>query len=610
MNEQQISFLRTATVDRVRELISQGYITWQDAKPHLNPAVRSVLTSSYEVSPQQLFDNAFAALGPAVSSNWTDSPQGEDMLKKLSAFVNHFSTDALFNGNPNFIAAKEALSKMEAQKLRAAEAKTKRASFEAELAQVKAYGTADMQGLQAFADKWKDTFADDPDYLAVKALFQSSQRSQFSAEAAQALALAQQPFSPDIFSQINAFLARWEHLFPDDPTLLNVKTALANMQASQGLYIRAAQAWNAIDHGNISAVNDFVKTQSPDHPCMHEAQQTLGALKQNKLNEIREKGPGYSRKDFLLLLDKKIFSEQELIDANVASPRSLELLRNAVNIPENAMHNTIASCTVGSEPGATDVYLWGTPNTGLMGLVSCYRVSLDSTNYGGPYGQLIQTLYDCGLTAPGTSGDFVCSLQANIFDVDKRGRTTNEKKVNLVEMSGETFLTKVAYGDSKLSLADMGNKVADLLKNRNRKIFLMVLDPSVKYVDNKIGIPVAQHKVIERMLDLMSKPENEKTMELVDAVHIVISKVNLIGQTKAEISQELSGLFSQTGTYNLVWQKILGLTRQYKNINKRYDDHKPQIYQHTLGKFWPGGVFEANSESSDKLAEDIKSNIR
>ena len=97
---------------------------------------------------------------------------------------------------------------------------------------------------------------------------------------------------------------------------------------------------------------------------------------------------------------------------------------------------------------------------------------------GGEYASALQEYVRASITPGRTYGQFVTVINGKVNKTDKKGNITSHP-INLVEMSGEEFVLKIA--DAKgVTLADMGTGVNNLLKNQNRKVFFIIIDPTRK----------------------------------------------------------------------------------------------------------------------------------
>lgn len=141
--------------------------------------------------------------------------------------------------------------------------------------------------------------------------------------------------------------------------------------------------------------------------------------------------------------------------------------------------------------GNTDVYLFGIPNTGktclLMGLCGAgdRKFLVDFKQKGGPYAAALKQYVDAGTVPGSTPGKFVTTINCDIIEnrKDRRGVEMDlTHRINFVEMSGEEFAHKLANSE-ETNLMDMGRGTKELLCNKNRKVFFIVVDPTVDIVE-------------------------------------------------------------------------------------------------------------------------------
>ncbi len=325
------------------------------------------------------------------------------------------------------------------------------------------------------------------------------------------------------------------------------------------------------------------------------------------------------------LIDEGVITERDLIEGKLATPKVLDTLRNYEYsrrfLPDlrSAMDNSSAEC----KPGYTDVYFFGMPGAGktsiLMGLASCESLNVSLITGGGMYAEVLQQYTDVGITVPCTPGTFVCTLDAKI-----RSKATPNivHKINLVEMSGQELSYMIANNEC-ITLFDSIGPGAELLKNDNRKVFFLIIDPTTNIVrinrEKEIGKDaqgkpitgleyciVNQRTILRKMVNLMESPQNREILRKVDSIHIIMTKADTLGD--AEEREEKALKIFQDKYSGDILEAMVDLCKEH-NINAQSNFH-PKLYTFSLGSFYLGGLFEYDPADSDHLVEAIEETIQ
>ena len=407
----------------------------------------------------------------------------------------------------------------------------------------------------------------------------------------------------------------------------------------QGIHVREAQLilnaiveWNNVKLTNdIFCVNDYIRN-NPNTPFKNQAQVQLMGLKQQEIGMMRTNPNSYEVNRLLRLINDGIFSDHELINAKVMTETVLETLRNHdinADLPDirQAIENSRAEC----KDGYTDVYFFGVPSTGktcvLMGMSRSNSLHINLASGGGDYAAALQQYTDVGVTVPRTPGTFVTTLEATISSVSDQGGAVH--KINLVEMSGEEFAFDIANNPDRIfTFEQMGSGATQLLKNDNRKVFFLIIDPTANVVrinreivvqdgfDEDTGEPIThtdlqycvvnQRTLIQKMVDLFTDPGNAEIMKKVDSIHIIMTKSDTLGNP-VEREEKALNIFQQKFSGDIL-KPLIDLCEEY-NINSRTNFH-PNLYTFSLGTFYVGGLYEYEQTDSDRLVVAIKNSTQ
>ena len=407
----------------------------------------------------------------------------------------------------------------------------------------------------------------------------------------------------------------------------------------QGIHVREAQLilnaiveWNNVKLTNdIFCVNDYIRN-NPNTPFKNQAQVQLMGLKQQEIGMMRTNPNSYEVNRLLRLINDGIFSDHELINAKVMTETVLETLRNHdinADLPDirQAIENSRAEC----KDGYTDVFFFGVPSTGktcvLMGMSRSNSLHINLASGGGDYAAALQQYTDVGVTVPRTPGTFVTTLEATISSVSDQGGAVH--RINLVEMSGEEFAFDIANNPDRIfTFEQMGSGATQLLKNDNRKVFFLIIDPTANVVrinreivvqdgfDEDTGEPIThtdlqycvvnQRTLIQKMVDLFTDPGNAEIMKKVDSIHIIMTKSDTLGNP-VEREEKALNIFQQKFSGDIL-KPLIDLCEEY-NINSRTNFH-PNLYTFSLGTFYVGGLYEYEQTDSDRLVVAIKNSTQ
>ena len=378
---------------------------------------------------------------------------------------------------------------------------------------------------------------------------------------------------------------------------------------------------SSIDNMDLVEIWDWIAANH-NNTNYDMARQHFVELKQKELATMQEQVSAYPPDRVFYLLEKGIFNEGELIQAGLATPESLQILRKRDDILETLpdINVEIAKCREECADDHTDIYLFGIPSTGktciLMGLIGSPNININTVRAGGPYACVLEQFLDAGLTIGQTPKDFVATIEASIQD----GR--DKHLINLVEMAGEDFAFKIADNENgTVSLEDIGVGATKLLCNGNKKSFFIIIDPTAKRVafnhlvnetDAEGNIRtylvrknVNQKIIIKRLVDLLAQPENKRILQNVSSISIVITKADLLGNGQERETEAYQRFMDQ---HKNIIGPLIDLCRE-NGINTSTNG-QPMLYTFSLGHFYVGGVYQYDPTDANKLIEVLKGNTQ
>ncbi len=380
-------------------------------------------------------------------------------------------------------------------------------------------------------------------------------------------------------------------------------------------------------HGDIFTVRKFI-CDYPRSLLIPFAESLLSALKAEEIERMKTLMDEYPAETLLALLKDKIFSRDELIVGGVATKESLRIAgkeNRALKLPK--LKDVQKRCETICVPDRTDIYLFGIPSTGktciLTGLIGADSMDANTVESAGEYAQALELYRVKGKIPDQTNKGFVATVQASITEND------NEHRINLVELAGEDFATKVARKQKgNIEFAQMGKGVPELLANNNRKVFFLIVDPTVETVivnteeevkDNNgntikdvngnpimetVELFVNQHNSLKAMIDMLCSPINKAVMKKVDAVHFIVTKSDKLGSERDRDDRAYK-LFMER--YRQLIHPLTLLCRGNginQHPNKDFNG-VPRLFTFSLGKFYPGGYYQYDDADAELLIKVI-----
>ena len=383
--------------------------------------------------------------------------------------------------------------------------------------------------------------------------------------------------------------------------------------------VSAYEQWDAVKNGDALLLDKLDQLRSyidnyPTSPFINEAKACFAEKKEELFNDMHENMMAYDRGLVMAIVNSGIVTKQELCDRGLASESSFEKMKERLNpVAQNE------KLRIESEPGVTDVFLFGIPSSGktcvLTGLLASDAWSIDFAGESRDYMNYLITACRKGLVPASTISGYTTLIKATVKEV--KGGKIYYHPVNLVEMPGEDFLNKMVLNpNGKLELDDMGIGASDLLGNNNPKALFIVIDPSATgMVDVDVTSPdgsitrqtIAQDLILRNMISLIMK--NEKIMKYVDTISFIMTKADTIqpSDRRKDAALELINKYYKRSVEDLTaFCQRLGINR---NRDKKRDGH-PELFLFSLGDFYPGGVYDYDSRDADALIERIKQTTR
>lgn len=374
--------------------------------------------------------------------------------------------------------------------------------------------------------------------------------------------------------------------------------------------------WNEVKRSrDIYKVHDYI-VDNHESPFMNEAKLLESELVDDELKEMRKNITSYDIIKFRNLINAGIFTIDELVDEDIVTDNSIETLNNLDDLREQLP--AIDQTKVQNEcpAGYTDVYFFGIPSTGktciLMGLLGSSKFDWNAKVFGGSYANDLCEYLNAGLTPDSTSGNFVTLVNGSVSDDEK---TEVAHPVNIIEMSGEEFAFRIADNpDAILSFEDMGTGATELLKNNNRKVFFIIVDPTTEIVkinrmveveDNEGNIKkviqtrrVSQKSILKGLVSLFDLKQNTEVMKKVDAIHIVVTKADMLDNTG---NRSIAAKERVVGSHSDVLRTLKRLCKESNYAINVTTGYLPKLYTFSLGRFYMGGIYEYDPTDADKL---------
>lgn len=389
--------------------------------------------------------------------------------------------------------------------------------------------------------------------------------------------------------------------------------------------------WESIKYSDKDEEDELLfkvahyRSLHPNSWLKNEVNRLYNELREKELKGMKANPSKYKKDRVDRLLDANIFTKNQLV-AEELLPQDNRETPDLKDLRTFQLENP----KIKAPEGCTDVYLFGTPGAGktclLMGLLGAdgtvdsngNSYTINTKKNGGPYAAALQEYVEAGITPGRTYGSYVTTISGVVTEKSKGDNTVNHQ-INLVEMSGEEFAIHIA-GNEKVSLADMGTGATNLLRNKNRKVFFIVIDPTalvVKFshmVDQRDGegnligqdvihTYVNQRTVINQFASLFSLEENQDIMSYVDAIHFIVTKADMLGERKERLEKARDILLDK---YSAPVQKLINYCQQSKRINYS-TNYRPHVFTFSLGRFYLGDIFDFDNTETLEIVDTIRS---
>ncbi|MDE7380960.1 MAG: hypothetical protein K2N03_02375 [Muribaculaceae bacterium] len=398
---------------------------------------------------------------------------------------------------------------------------------------------------------------------------------------------------------------------------------------------KAAEEWEDVKYYRECAeVKEYISNHSGS-PFLHEAEELLNELKREEIEKMKGQASAYESSYLLRLVDSGVFSERELVVQGVIERGDIQNIRNIEEtrrtLPD--ILTEIANCRKECLADATDVFFFGIPSTGksciLMGLTGTDTLNYNAVKGGGPYAAALNQYLVGGITVGQTPGDFIATIPAEIVLED------SVHPLNLVEMSGEEFAFKLAGNEEgKVSFEDMGTGASQLLRNSNRKVFFIIIDPTTMTISFNHDVPerdadgnvklnadgnpimmirkfnINQRITLKKLVDVLMDPDNKDVMEKVDAINFIVTKADVLDRNQNGNDRESEAYERFVTNFGQELKRLIKFCAA-NGINITSDtktNGHPRLYTFSLGRFKVGGFFTYDSYDSEKLVQVIKEN--
>ena len=365
--------------------------------------------------------------------------------------------------------------------------------------------------------------------------------------------------------------------------------------------------WEKAKRSNDIFVVDNYRDNHPDSLFKNEIEAKYCELREEEIKKMRTNPSEYTKWDVDRLIQADIFKLQELIDEGLMTEELWERLQDGVYALPDLHSMQVENPNIQVPEGCTDIYFFGMPRAGrtslLMGLAGANGsgYNLNMRINGGPYAAALQQYVNEGIIPGRTYDRFVTVINGEVTKRAKRGKAVYCYPFNLVEMSGGALFQNMLYNEKEISLANMVTGATNLLQNENRKVFFILVDPTLIDQNVRKGY-IDQCDFIKMLVSLFELPENQGIMGKVDAIHFVVTKADMLGNgaTRLEKAREL--LLS---TYQGPVQQLKNYCRKTKRIN-RSTNYQPQIFIFSLGRFYLGDVFDFDRTEALQMVDAIR----
>ena len=377
--------------------------------------------------------------------------------------------------------------------------------------------------------------------------------------------------------------------------------------------------WRIVENSNdIIVVYNYIHN-NPISPYKNEADLLFMKLKQREINSMRHEPNRYDVSKLQNLVKLGIFTKNELISEGVMT-ENVWLTLNNIDVKNDLpdIYEAMQESKVECSEGSTDVYFFGMPSTGktciLQGMLSTSSLLLNLASPSGSYAGALRIYTDYGMLSPRTPDDSVTTLKTTIIT---GGHTPIKHNVNFVEMSGSHFFDMVKDHGEHFK-EENNSDIAHLLHNDNRKVFFLIIDPTINEVRfnreydeydeqtwekiHRLKYTVVNQKIfMQKIVNIFQDPANSDIMRKVDSIHIIVTKADTFGE-RLQRREKALDYFNNHYAMNIV-PPLTEVCRDY-HINSN-SDYRPKLFTFSLGKFYVGGLYEYDATDSELLVNAI-----
>lgn len=358
--------------------------------------------------------------------------------------------------------------------------------------------------------------------------------------------------------------------------------------------------WKRIEgSSNIFAVKKFIDKHASSY-LIEEALNVYQKLKTSELTKIKMSSS--SNTDWLeRLRAARILSSQEFDELTMKEAK----IQNAQNdLKENRdIYNCDRDClpdlytetpqSPESPDGNTDIYFLGCPSSGKTCLLMAIAGAngdgyyLDFFKAGGKCASMLSEYASIGLVPGATPSSFTTLIQGAITPKTKKNALY---RVSFIDISGEDYV----YITQNAKLEHERSKLNNLMNNQNRKLLFIFIDPTVVN-------PIDQDLVHNKFLSLLMLPDNAKLAKTIDAIHILVTKSDTMGDTPEMRGQKAKELIEGSYKALLLFIELFCKNNKITNI--------PQILTCSVGQFNEGSHFKYDPVDILNLIDKIRDNI-
>lgn len=389
--------------------------------------------------------------------------------------------------------------------------------------------------------------------------------------------------------------------------------------------IKFLEEWETIEREkDIISVRFFLDQLPSNSSAYAKVEEFYEKLRADIIEDMRINPSNYPKEYLYSLISNGIFSEYELINQKRITKKLWDVLKDIKpeDLP-NLSEFQGEDCMPPARNVCSDIYLFGTPGTGktclLMGLVGTngQGFSLNMKLAAGEYAAALNEYVHRGFAPRATPREWIATICGEAYEKTKKGKIITHN-INLVEMSGEQFAFDMVKKKVP-AIAGMGTGASKLLSNKNRKCFFIVVDCSNNYIsyrtiekvtDSKTGqvtahqrkYLISQSTILTQFVNLFTDSANQKIMDRVDAIHFVVTKADLLGDTQEERHKKARELlFREYGGPIL---ELKTLCQRSKRINYA-TNYEPLLFTFSLGKFYVGNLYEFDPTDSITIMDYI-----